>query len=400
MEYAGADIAYISKFKEAFGVDEEGNDVFKEYQLLCNYRSRKNIVAYSNEFVKNITNRHKEEALFANSTKEGEVVVYNYPFATTLIEPVVKLLLQEKEQKKSAVLAFSNDEVMQIYSLLEAEGVAVRYIIEREKYQLKNMVELYEFNNILHSFLLDENTFKEEYFTKSLDILEKKYKASANLALVERIVERFLMQSDFYYISEWLTYLESIQKEDFESDSSRVVVTTIHKSKGMEFEQVYLLVNEMPKSDEKRRLYYVGMTRAKEQLNILHRAKQSSHKSSYARYIEDNNEYNNEEKRYTHLMSLADINLGFDPHKYSTKNNFYAGMRVSIEKRDRWKNLCIIANGRIIAVLSNSFHQEISQRVQKGFVFDEVSIESIVVWLNEKEAKNHLHPLCKIVMKR
>ena len=400
MEYAGADIAYISKFKEAFGVDEDGSDIFKEYQLLCNYRSRKNIVAYSNEFVKNITNRHKEEALFADSTKEGEVVVYNYPFATTLIEPVVKLLLQEKEQKKSAVLAFSNDEVMQIYSLLEAEGVTVRYIIELEKYQLKNMVELYEFNNILHSFLLDENSFKEEYFTKSLDILEQKYKTSANLALAEKIVERFLIQSDVYYISEWLTYLESIQKEDFEEDNAHVVVTTIHKSKGMEFDNVYLLVNEMPKDDKKRRLYYVGMTRAKEQLNILYKAQHSSHKSSYARYIEDKCEYKNIEKQYTHLMGLKDINLGFDPYKYSTKNNFLAGMRVSIEKRDKWKNLCVIANGRIIAVLSNNFHREITQRVQKGFVFDEASIESVVVWWNEKEAKNHLHPLCKIVMKR
>jgi ATP-dependent DNA helicase RecQ len=400
MEYAGADIGYINQFKESFAVDDEGQDVFKQYQLLCNYRSKKNIVGYSNEFVTHITKRYKSEPLYAHVQEEGEVLIRNYPFANSLIEPVVTLVLEDTKKQDIAILAFSNEEVMQIYSALESHGVAVRYIIEREKYQLKNMVELYELNNIVHSFLLDESSFKEAYFLQALEILQQKYQGSSNLDLVQKIVDRFLVQSDFYYISEWLTYLETIYREDFESDNASIVVTTIHKSKGMEFEKVYLLVNKIPVDDIRRRLYYVGMTRAKKSLNILYKAKQSTQKSVYADYIEDTTPYQVQEKRYTHIMSLGDINLGFDPFRYSTKNNFMAGMQVSIQKRDKWQNLCIIANGKIIAVLSKKFHEEISQRLQKGFVFDEVKIESVVVWFNEKEQKNYLHPLCKIVMKR
>lgn len=86
-------------------------------------------------------------------------------------------------------------------------------------------------------------------------------------------------------LEEWFTHIEDYKRE-LEEQAQRnrenkdaVTLATLHSSKGLEFEEVYLLdVNEgiMPykkavlKEDveEERRLFYVGMTRAKRKLTM------------------------------------------------------------------------------------------------------------------------------------
>lgn len=400
MEYAGADTKYIQQFRKSFGTDEEDHDLFKEYHLLCNYRSKKSIVGYSNEFAQKITQRYKSQPLYSSSKDDGTVIIKNYPFAKSLVAPTVTLVANEEDKQGIAILAYSNDEVMQIYSELKAKRISVRYIINRDEYRLKDMQELYDFNIVLQSYLVGETIFKREYFEKALQHIVQKYEKSSNKELVIKVIDRFLESNDIYYLSEWLSYLEMIHKEDFENDSKSIVVSTIHKSKGMEFQKVFLLINTIPTDDEKRRLYYVGMTRAKDTLVVLYKGKQSNIKSSYARYEEDTQVYNVNEILYTHIMSLEDIYLGFDVHKYSTKNYFLAGMKVTIEFKDQWNKFCVVYNKRIIAVFSKKFQMIIQEKLQQGFNFDEVVIENVVVWFNDVKMKNHLHPLCKIVMKK
>lgn len=51
--------------------------------------------------------------------------------------------------------------------------------------------------------------------------------------------------------------------------NAEVVVSTIHKAKGREFDNAYLLIDDSKKpTDEVLRSYYVAMTRAKHQLTI------------------------------------------------------------------------------------------------------------------------------------
>ena len=67
--------------------------------------------------------------------------------------------------------------------------------------------------------------------------------------------------------------------EDGNSNEDAVVLATLHSSKGLEFEKVFLIdVNEgitpykkavlQPDMEEERRLFYVGMTRAKRSLTL------------------------------------------------------------------------------------------------------------------------------------
>lgn len=72
------------------------------------------------------------------------------------------------------------------------------------------------------------------------------------------------------YRSDFLSFIYESKFEDFyTSDNGAVTVSTIHKSKGREFDNVYLMLNNYDCStDEKKRALYVGITRAKKSLYI------------------------------------------------------------------------------------------------------------------------------------
>lgn len=72
------------------------------------------------------------------------------------------------------------------------------------------------------------------------------------------------------YKSDLRLFISESKIEDFtEAGADTILVSTMHKSKGREFDNVYLMLNHFDMStDEKRRLLYVAMTRAKERLVI------------------------------------------------------------------------------------------------------------------------------------
>jgi ATP-dependent DNA helicase RecQ len=61
---------------------------------------------------------------------------------------------------------------------------------------------------------------------------------------------------------------ESKLEDLFLKDQQRVVVSTIHKSKGREFDAVILVLNRTISKDEEMRAIYVALTRAKNHLVI------------------------------------------------------------------------------------------------------------------------------------
>ncbi len=397
MNHIGADVSYIDKFEKEFGVDDESTNLFKQYELLCNFRSHKNIVEYSNAFISTVTSRYKHSPLYANASENGNVTIYTYNSSSTLILPVIELIKQEEKLNNIAILAFTNDEVMQIYSLLQENNIESKYIIEREKFELKNIIELIEFDRVLNSFLLDETSYKESYFEKALETIKERYKYSTNTKLLYKIVDRFMHESDTYYVSQWISYLEEIKLEDFEDYKKNIVVSTIHKSKGMEFDKVFLLVNKNPTKDMEKRLYYVGMTRAKFELALLRIGRDIPNKKEYVNYILDETSYMQENKIFTHIMSLKDIRLSFD---VSNNNDFFAGAQVKIEARPRFKNLCIVHDARVVGTFSTSFQMLLNKKFNRGYIINNVVIENVVVWFDKENNQFLKHPLCKIVLKK
>lgn len=103
---------------------------------------------------------------------------------------------------------------------------------------------------------------------------------------------------------EWFEYVDKY-KEEMESMRRRqqevkdgVQLTTMHSSKGLEYEQVFLLdaaegVTPYKKAvldedlEEERRMFYVAMTRAKKELTICYAKKQGSHEMAPSRFLQE-----------------------------------------------------------------------------------------------------------------
>ena len=90
----------------------------------------------------------------------------------------------------------------------------------------------------------------------------------------------------FETFDDWLAHIEHLQEEmenqviDLSSERDAVMFSTLHSAKGLEYQTVFLVdVNEgimpykkavlEPDLEEERRMFYVGMTRAKERLYLL-----------------------------------------------------------------------------------------------------------------------------------
>jgi ATP-dependent DNA helicase RecQ len=207
-----------------------------------------------------------------------------------------------------------------------------------------------------------------------------------------------LLESDVYYVSQWLAYLDEIKLEDFENYTKTVTVSTIHKSKGMEFDKVIMLVNETPKNDEERRLYYVGMTRSKNELTILRHGQKSFARDSIAQYEFNDTPYAQEEKVVTLIMGLKDIQLGFRASHNDADYELLAGEDISFEMRGKAKTFCVIHQNKVVGFLSKNFHHKLQVYLNKGYGFGNSMIEYAVYWQSPDSGEYIKHPLCKILL--
>ena len=103
---------------------------------------------------------------------------------------------------------------------------------------------------------------------------------------------------------EWFAYIERYKKEMDEMRKRQqevkegVHLATMHSSKGLEYEKVFILdaaegITPYKKAvldadlEEERRMFYVAMTRAKKELTICWAKKQFSHERTVSRFVEE-----------------------------------------------------------------------------------------------------------------
>ena len=142
-----------------------------------------------------------------------------------------------------------------------------------EKYQKRN-------NQELTTLQILEEIFKA---TDYLDIYDSKNEAE--LIRLENIKELKTVAAEFTNLTSFLENVALIEATDEKSakgKNSQVKLMTLHASKGLEFETVFMIGMEeglFPHSrsildkqelEEERRLCYVGMTRAKQQLFLTY----------------------------------------------------------------------------------------------------------------------------------
>lgn len=408
-----ADIAYMKAFEDAFKantVAEEGEETsenFARYALLKNYRSKSNIVAMANAFARTIPRRLKEDDLVAEDAAKGYIEIVNYGADTSMISHIAELI-ENDTSENIAVLCRTNQAVLTVYSLLKAKGLNVKYLTAKEGFRLGQLVEMQDF--------LEE--WRRSSFEEASVWFDRNYKGSENYFLGRKIIERFVNESEVESnSSEYLTeafseYLYDIEFEEFESGKSKIIVSTMHKAKGKEFDSVYVVVeNNFIDDVYQRRLLYVALTRAKENLYIHTQDRCFKALEYLATEVKSVSRVYDEPENILFTMGLGDLSLTSG----AAANGIHlsqpkAGETVRITKQlnddgSVWYKLT--KDTRTIGVLSKADKNKkrvstlIAQKEVEGYVlYTEAVIEYIVRWKEPVEGQNYDQVLCRLTMFR
>lgn len=133
------------------------------------------------------------------------------------------------------------------------------------------------------------------------------YRRISEEELFEKLDELQEGAKGYHDFDEWFTHIEEYTKElKRQSEKQRenkngILLATLHSAKGLEFGKVYIVdVNEgiMPYKkavlevdvEEERRMFYVGITRAREKLRLCSVKKINNHETEISRFIREMNE--------------------------------------------------------------------------------------------------------------
>mgnify|MGYP003522264566 FL=1 len=157
-------------------------------------------------------------------------------------------------------------------------------------------------------------------------------------------------------ISDFKEYVFESSIEDFENYSdSYIIVSTIHKSKGREFDDVYMLINGggYTKDDQLIRKYYVAITRAKKRLFIHTNISVFDHITADAKYI-DSKQYEAPEEIVLQL-SHKDVNLGFFKNRKNEILTLRGGSTLTYSDHHLYD-----ANNRCVVKCANKMKQSLA----------------------------------------
>lgn len=367
-----------------------------KYELVDNYRSKQNIVDFSNQWVKKIGSRLKDFPGYAKKLDNGSIRLIEYA-GSKLITPLIKELEQTDLSGSTCVLTKTNEEAVQIVGMLTQKGIPAKLIQSNDGFPILNLYELRYFSDRLN---LDTGSplIPEEDWSLAMTQLSRDLQKSNKLETALNAIRNFsLVNAVRKYKSDWTTFLGESKIEDFTAiDTETIFVSTIHKSKGKEFDNVILLLNNFDTTtDEQKRLLYVGATRAKSNLTI-------HYNGAYLRELKtDNLVYKQDNMKYEDigqislLLSHREVNLSYFGYVQHRLNNIQSGSDLTILP-DGLGDL----NGQKLIGFSRRFQEVLGEWRAKGFVLDKATVNFIVYWTDDASNKDVKVLLPQLLLKK
>ncbi|MGK0179591.1 MAG: ATP-dependent DNA helicase RecQ [Nitrospinales bacterium] len=396
-EFRGSSIQYMR------GFIHDRNAV--TYYLTKNYRSKSNLLDFSNRYLQTYFSgkRIKHDIpLIAHDQRNGTIEIIRYT-STSLILPLIEHLKQKQPKGTTAVLTQTNEEAILLASLLREEGYPASLISEKQGFSLRDLLEISTFTHYLHKGIHDDfGLVTEEQWTANKTKLYELYATSQNLDLVDRILYAFEQVIPKKFLSNWKSYLKQIRIEDFyHPEQDKILVSTMHKSKGKEFDYVFLLLDKYPlHTEEKKRVLYVAMTRAKDHL-YLHTNNVIFPKDNIAAlsYKEDNAAYPAPD---TLILQCGkkNVQLGFfksDEVIYYLKQ-LKSGDALFPSTADPF--IFEDAHGNQVLKFSKEFGKAFQKYLSKGYQVKSAVAKYIVLWYDEESGGVYRVVLGEVVLGR
>lgn len=371
-EFRGAS----SKYLELFIKEQKA----QKTELIENYRSKANLVEFTNQFVETISKRLKNTAIIPHSTEVGLIKIIKYS-GDQMIEPLIESITKSDLAGTSCILTHTNSDALQITGLLLYKGLPAKLIQTNDGFNLTNILEIRYFMDqlILNS---DTYTISDETWKYAKKKLWEKYKNSSNIGLCINLIKDFeLSHPRIKYLSDFDIFVRESKLEDFsETKGESVFVSTIHKAKGKEFDNVFLVLkNFKPDSDAKKRELYVGMTRAKQNLTIHLNGHFLDHISGRnILRVFNNTIYEASNLLVVHLTH-KDIWLDFFISRQKLISRYNSGDHLIVSNEG-----CIDKYGNYIIIFSNRFKEKINDYENMGYKLTEAKINYMVYWQKEE----------------
>ncbi len=383
-----------SKYLESFITEKSAY----KYELLDNYRSKNNLVAFTNQFVKKIKKRIKTNAISPVQKDNGKIIIVRHK-EKNLITPIVEHIMNFGLSGSTCVLTKTNDEALQITGLLINKGFPAKLIQTNDGFSIYNLFEIRYFIKNLN-FTDDFYTISDEKWKEAKNKLVKKFSRSSKLELCINIIKDFeLSNPKKKYISDFEVFLRESKIEDFTPNSIDTInVSTIHKAKGKEFDNIFLMLNNFYLNEEsKKRELYVAMTRAKNNL-IIHLNNNVLSGIEVEDLILKTND-----KKYELQETIVLQGTHKDVWLDSFANNYRQNLIKQLQSGDKLfvkEGACYNKDNKELFKFSKAFISKIEEQQNKGYSIKTVKINFMVYWYKEENNKEFLIILPEIYMRR
>lgn len=392
-EFRGSSVKFMTQFKKEQSA--------KTYELLTNFRSKSNITDFANLFVKGISNRLKKNPIRPYTIENGEIEI-NKISRENLVVPLVEDVISKKPKGSTAILTATNEEASVINSILKSKKIPSKLLLSYDEFKIGDLDEIKSFSDsILQDTDNSLGVISGEIWKEAKLDLQIQYGYSPNLSLAIKIIEFFENNYKQKLRSEWLSYAGEMNTGDFLFDGNEgVLVSTMHKAKGREFDNVFLLLKDFYfGSDEKKRVVYVAITRAKSNLFIY------TNQNYFDRYEVINlTRFNNTEEyenpsEISLCLTHRDIDLGFAKLEgiQHISSKLTAGDELfANEDEDRLKTI----NHKFALKFSKKFRTEFERWKDLGYSFGKAKVNFIVWWYSKDDDKEYRVVLPEIVIQK
>ncbi|HMQ07412.1 MAG TPA: RecQ family ATP-dependent DNA helicase [Saprospiraceae bacterium] len=368
-----------SKYLEHFIMAKKAT----KHEMVENYRSKANLVHFFNQFVKKIRHRLKDTPIIARQNDFGTIRIVRYHSAH-LITPLVKDLASTDLTGTTCVLTRTNEEALQIAGTLIRNGVPAKLNQSNDGFSLYNLLEVRFFVNELG---LGEDVFliSDIVWDSAKSELIGKFRKSARLEVCTHMIKDFeAIHPKRKYRSDLEVFIRESRLEDFYNESGETIfVSTIHKAKGREFENVFLMLENFKSlKDEDIRLLYVAMTRAKRNLSIhLNGSFLDNLSAENMNWIHDSKIYLPPQELAIHLTH-NDVQMGYFKFVQHRISKLVSGDPLNI-KEDGCANM----KNEMVLKFSRRFIETIQKHESKGFMMKSANVNFLVYWWDEESEK-------------
>ncbi|MDR0433912.1 MAG: RecQ family ATP-dependent DNA helicase [Gracilibacteraceae bacterium] len=389
-EFRGSNSRHMMRFITEYGA--------ARYEMMDNYRSSQNIVNFANAFARTIKTRMKSGESAAVRQESGSVFLTRYK-SPQLEIPVVENIKQTYKGGGACVLTATNDEALRITGLLMKNGVPARLIQSSDGFNLCNLIEIRFFLKKLTE-AAPGSVISDEVWNQAKNALFKAYQSSSCLPACGGLIETFEQTSRTKYRSDFEEFVRESKYEDFSGGSKDAIqVSTLHKSKGREFDSVYLMLcNYRMESDAAKRAVYVGITRAKNSLYI------HCNDPAFGRFTPVGLVLSHDYQVYPApdeimlQLSHKDVVLDF----FKNKKDFICGLKSGRRMSPDGDYLWVESQNRRVPVikLSQKSRTQLQKLKQQGYTATDAEIRFIVAWKGENDANESAVILPNIYLKR